>query len=53
MLRKIELTSVSLRLLERIDHRQLVLRLGWLLLLLHRTDCQLESLQDVVAYLIR
>jgi hypothetical protein len=37
----IELTLAFLRLLERIDHRQPVLRLGSLLLLLHQTGRQL------------
>jgi hypothetical protein len=48
-----ELTLVSLRLLGRIDHRQLVLRLGLLLLLLPRTGRQLEPLLDCLACLIR
>jgi hypothetical protein len=48
-----ELTSVSLRLLGRIDLRQLVLRLGWLLLLLPRTGRQLEPLLEFLACLIR
>jgi hypothetical protein len=48
-----ELTLASLRLLERIDHRRLVLRLGWLLLPRHRTGRQLEPLLDFLAYLIR
>ena len=48
-----ELTSVSLRLLGRIDRRRLVLRLGWLLLPLHRTDRQLAYPGKHSAYLIR
>ena len=46
---KSELTLASLRLLGRIDHRRPVLRLGWLLLLLHRTGRQLTDLQAQIS----